>query len=40
MLDPEIANLLLQVITIDLVGASDKHERPSYRIMDYLLAQR
>lgn len=40
MLDPEMANLLLQVITNDLVGASDKPERSSYGTMAYLLAQR
>ncbi|CAI0707605.1 acetyl coenzyme A synthetase (ADP forming), alpha domain [Serratia entomophila] len=39
MQDHEIAELLQQVKTIALVGASDNPARPSYGVMAYLLAQ-
>ncbi|EMB4113948.1 hypothetical protein DMW62_05985 [Serratia marcescens] len=39
MQDQEIIELLQQVKTIALVGASDKPSRPSYGVMAYLLAQ-
>ncbi|CAI0953857.1 CoA-binding protein [Serratia entomophila] len=39
MQDREIAELLQQVKTIALVGASDNPARPSYGVMAYLLAQ-
>ncbi|MBI6150583.1 CoA-binding protein [Serratia surfactantfaciens] len=39
MEDQEIVELLRQVQTIALVGASDNPSRPSYGVMAYLLAQ-
>ncbi|WON78248.1 CoA-binding protein [Serratia sp. UGAL515B_01] len=39
MQDNEIYNVLKQVKTIALVGASDNPGRPSYGVMAYLLAQ-
>ncbi|MEY8710794.1 hypothetical protein A9B99_13365 [Mangrovibacter phragmitis] len=39
MTDNEIAHILQQVHTIALVGASDKADRPSYRVMAFLLEQ-
>ncbi|BEO36970.1 CoA-binding protein [Serratia marcescens] len=39
MQDQEIVELLRQVHTIALVGASDNPSRPSYGVMAYLLAQ-
>ncbi|HGM6877312.1 CoA-binding protein [Serratia nevei] len=39
MQDQEIIELLQQVKTISLVGASDNPSRPSYGVMAYLLAQ-
>ncbi|EMP2574659.1 CoA-binding protein [Serratia marcescens] len=39
MQDQEIVELLQQVKTIALVGASDNPPRPSYGVMAYLLAQ-
>ncbi|WP_411750912.1 CoA-binding protein [Serratia sp. (in: enterobacteria)] len=39
MQDPAIAEVLKQVKTIALVGASDKPARASYGVMAYLLAQ-
>ena len=39
MQDQEIVELLQQVKTIALVGASDNPSRPSYGVMAYLLAQ-
>ncbi|RDL19859.1 CoA-binding protein [Serratia fonticola] len=39
MQDLAIAEVLKQVKTIALVGASDKSARPSYGVMAYLLAQ-
>lgn len=39
MQDQEIADVLKQVKTIALVGASDNPGRPSYGVMAYLLAQ-
>ncbi|EPF7464254.1 CoA-binding protein [Serratia marcescens] len=39
MQDQEIIELLQQVKTIALVGASDNPSRPSYGVMAYLLAQ-
>lgn len=39
MQDQEIVELLRQVQTIALVGASDNPSRPSYGVMAYLLAQ-
>ncbi|HHP7833592.1 TPA: CoA-binding protein [Serratia marcescens] len=39
MQDQEIVELLQQVKTIALVGASDNPSRPSYGVMTYLLAQ-
>ncbi|WP_145530064.1 CoA-binding protein [Yersinia alsatica] len=39
MHDKEIADILQQVKTIALVGASDKPSRPSYGVMAYLLQQ-
>ncbi|ALX94519.1 CoA-binding protein [Serratia fonticola] len=39
MQDLAIAEVLKQVKTIALVGASDKPARPSYGVMAYLLAQ-
>ncbi|EPF6563634.1 MULTISPECIES: CoA-binding protein [Serratia] len=39
MQDQEIIELLQQVKTIALVGASDSPSRPSYGVMAYLLAQ-
>ena len=35
----EIAEILRSVNTIALVGASDKKDRPSYEVMEYLLEQ-
>lgn len=39
MQDQDIVELLRQVQTIALVGASDNPSRPSYGVMAYLLAQ-
>ncbi|KEY59061.1 CoA-binding protein [Serratia sp. DD3] len=39
MQDQEIADVLKQVKTIALVGASDNPSRPSYHVMAYLQAQ-
>ncbi|WP_148876557.1 CoA-binding protein [Serratia marcescens] len=39
MQDQEIVQLLQQVKTIALVGASDNPSRPSYGVMAYLLSQ-
>ncbi|HEJ9030253.1 CoA-binding protein [Serratia sp. Lou2A] len=39
MQDQEIVELLQQVKTIALVGASDNPSRPSYGVMAYLLTQ-
>lgn len=39
MNDNAIAELLTQTRTIALVGASDKPDRPSYRVMAFLLEQ-
>jgi len=39
MQDKELSDLLMQVQTIALVGASDKPNRASYSVMAYLLEQ-
>ena len=39
MADLSIEEILRTTHTIALVGASDKPDRPSYRVMDYLLKQ-
>lgn len=39
MTSQEIAEILRSVNTIALVGASDKKDRPSYEVMEYLLEQ-
>lgn len=39
MRDQEIAEILKGVKTIALVGASDRTDRPSYEVMEYLLHQ-
>ncbi|MFZ4832723.1 CoA-binding protein [Rouxiella sp. Mn2063] len=39
MQDKELSDLLVQVKTIALVGASDKPNRASYSVMAYLLEQ-
>ncbi|CNH62419.1 succinyl-CoA synthetase subunit alpha [Yersinia aldovae] len=39
MYDKDIADILQQVKTIALVGASDNPSRPSYAVMAYLLQQ-
>ena len=39
MTDSDITRILQQTQTIALVGASDKPDRPSYRVMAFLLEQ-
>jgi predicted CoA-binding protein len=39
MKENDIAEILTSTRTIALVGASDKPDRPSYRVMKYLLDQ-
>lgn len=39
MKENDIASILTSTRTIALVGASDKPDRPSYRVMKYLLEQ-
>ena len=39
MKENDIASILTTTRTIALVGASDKPDRPSYRVMKYLLEQ-
>ncbi len=39
MKENDIAGILTSTQTIALVGASDKPDRPSYRVMKYLLEQ-
>lgn len=39
MVDSEIYDILRSVKTIALVGASDKEDRPSYKVMKFLLEQ-
>ncbi len=39
MKENDIAGILTSTRTIALVGASDKPDRPSYRVMKYLLDQ-
>ncbi len=39
MKENDIAGILTATRTIALVGASDKPDRPSYRVMRYLLEQ-
>ncbi|MDC9597364.1 CoA-binding protein [Xenorhabdus anantnagensis] len=39
MSDQYIADILEKVKTIALVGASEKTDRPSYKVMEYLLNQ-
>ncbi|WP_445493930.1 CoA-binding protein [Photorhabdus sp. SF281] len=39
MSDQQIAGILRRVKTIALVGASEKIDRPSYKVMAYLLEQ-
>jgi predicted CoA-binding protein len=39
MKENDIAGILTSSQTIALVGASDKPDRPSYRVMKYLLEQ-
>ncbi|MRG02468.1 CoA-binding protein, partial [Klebsiella quasipneumoniae] len=39
MVDSEIYDILRSVKTIALVGASHKEDRPSYKVMKFLLEQ-
>ncbi len=39
MRDQEIAEILTSIKTIALVGASDRKDRPSYEVMEYLIHQ-
>lgn len=39
MKENDVAEILTSTRTIALVGASDKPDRPSYRVMKYLLDQ-
>lgn len=39
MLEKKLTNILTNVKYIALVGASDKVERPSYKVMKYLINQ-
>ncbi|MBS6212368.1 MAG: CoA-binding protein, partial [Proteus hauseri] len=39
MVDSDIYDILRSVKTIALVGASNKEDRPSYKVMKFLLEQ-